>query len=60
MVDPSEAQHSEPSTLKMTETFVNIPPSLKDLGQPRESEAREEKKVCYEFSQKKTDRPRGK
>ncbi|KIR60496.1 peptidyl-prolyl isomerase CWC27 [Cryptococcus bacillisporus CA1873] len=45
LVDPSEAQHSEPRTLKMTETFVNIPPSLKDLGQPRESEAREEKKA---------------
>lgn len=39
----------------MTETFVNIPPSLKDLGKSRESEAREEKKVCNEFLQKKTD-----
>lgn len=39
----------------MTETFVNIPPSLKDLGKSRESEAREEKKVGNEFLQMKTD-----
>ncbi|KIR33025.1 peptidyl-prolyl isomerase CWC27 [Cryptococcus deuterogattii MMRL2647] len=45
LVDPSEAQGSEPRTLKMTETFVNIPPSLKDLDKSRESEAREEKKA---------------
>ncbi|OXG12626.1 peptidyl-prolyl isomerase CWC27 [Cryptococcus neoformans Tu401-1] len=45
LVDPSEPEHSKSKTSKRTETFVDIPSSLKDLGKSREDEAREEKKA---------------